>query len=307
MPLSLDAPLHEAITVLRRHRDDNEPAYSQAYAHIVFALTALAKRECGTFERQLGDCVEDVVAHALYGAPRKNGGYKDGYLHVLEHGEPIDHPKQYFLQRLRWDLLDAAKRERRFHAATSPNDEDGEFEVAGAVRLDKNVLELPRDVVRTLDDAVRIARVYLELALTGESAQKERAALRALLQRWCVLADAIRADVGRCATGRPRTSWQEPGSATDRWGRAWQCEYFVHEGADSFVHPDEKPVHQHDPSGATLFYQHLRRMRATYEGAATHTHGVVQAAPGTLPRVPLEWEPAVHPTLRLSDARAGGA
>jgi hypothetical protein len=314
MPPSLDAPLHEAITVLRRHRDDNQPAYDEAYVHIVNALKAVATRECRTFEKELGDFVEEIVAQALHGTPRRDGGYKEGYLQVLEHGEPIDHPKQHFLQRLRWSLIDAARRQRRTTAEPGRYDDgDGEVEVEGAVRVDVDVLALPRDVVRTLDDAVRVARVYMELALqgAGPSVQEKRAELRALLRPWCVLADAIRADVGRCANGQQRTSWREPGAAPDRWGRAWQHEYFTHEGATHFVHADEKPAHQHEPSGASLFYQHLRRMRKAYDEASIHTQGVVQAGvdrrPGTPRRVPVEWEPATHPTLQRNASQVGEA
>lgn len=171
---------------------------------------------------------------------------------------------------------------------------------------------VPADAARTLREASGFAAVACRIAPALSSGHPLRAIDRAdsklplLIACWSELDGYLRHDV---VLGDARPRWKPDAKpAHDFWSRAWQVSYHTHEHNDDFTDPTEVPNHERSRRESNQYHKHLSRFRAHYKLAVTTAMAVVTAArdpqdrtqlrgsrPGA--RVPIEWEPADHPSL----------
>jgi len=335
----------ERIAVLGRGAAD--PAYPVARGELMLEMERLALRARGPYRDVLDDEYLDVVRDAIGGrdsrasdpdgrggedAPRRKGVLR--FFEELPDAGAIKDPAAYWKAALDgWLKDEAARRSREVKPDPEPRPDEGRWEGAGRepaghVIPDGRPDAIPRDVARTLRDAVSFVAVAVEVApalppdhpLHGlppapPSTEDRSRSLDARQRAWWETERCIARDL---ALREQRLRWDAEARVrgTDLSARAWQAEFYDYEGPPEYTGPEEIPA-----TGAPLraiYEKHLSRFRARYWDAAAVAAWVVREgsqepafdAPraGERRRLPLregEWEPADHPTLRSS--RRGGA
>jgi hypothetical protein len=285
------------------------PVNNEALCLALQSLSAIV----GSYRNNIRD-FDDIIADAVWGREGRKGLLEA----IVELSDVPANPKAWAVKSLTNRLIDALRRQR--HTADADVTEAiGERTMAGRPVMGvaafnaspHSATAVPRQVAKSLHEVVRFSALAIELVRASPAnaadlglGEVDPKAWAKAATKWATLADCLSRDVD---LGPGRLRWQHQGvDATDNSARAWQNTFHLDQGHEDYVDDGERPTQVNGPAG-NLYYQHLKRFREAYAAASGHGCAVVEGAAKTgvggvdartrSRHLPLEWEPAEHPTL----------